>query len=212
MRSELTHLLEASEETLATAPPALDAWAQEHAGPRLTELECMYSQKNGFLAFDRALRVFSAVPGSHDLSINRWNSPRLWRDAYGGLADGPLFFADDIFGGQFCIQNGQVYAFDPETAALEFLAEDLEGWARVIMADTDYRTGRPFARAWQAALGALAPTQRLVPKQLFMLGGKYELENLYVLDAVRAMRFRGEVATQTHDLPDGAQVRFVITD
>lgn len=212
MRSELTRLLEAAETTFSQAPPSLDAWARRHAGPRLPELEHLYGQKNGFLAFDHALRVFPAVPASHDLSLNRWNSPRLWRDAYGDLADGPLFFADDIFGGQFCVRQGHIFAFDPETAAFEFLAQDLEGWARVILSDIDFRTGRPFARDWQAMHGPLEPTQRLVPKRLFMLGGTFELENFYVLDAVQAMRFRGEVAYQTHDLPDGAQVRFVVTD
>ncbi len=211
-RNNLTLLLDAAEPALASTPPYLDAWVRRHAGPPLDELESLYRERNGFLAFDRALRVFPAIPPAHMLSLNRWNGPRIWRDAYGGLADDLLFFADDIFGGQFCIQKGKILAFDPETAALEQLAEDLDGWIDVILSETDYRTGRPFALDWQAANGTIEPMQRLVPKQLFMLGGEYVLDNFYVLDAVEAMRFRGEVARQTHGLPDGAQVRFVITE
>jgi len=211
-RKNLTVLLDAAEPALAVTPPYLDVWARRHAGPRIVELEDLYRERNGFLAFDRALRVFPAIPPAHLLSINRWNAPRIWRDAYGGLADDLLFFADDIFGGQFCIKKGKILVFDPETAALEEIAEDLDGWIKVIMDETDYRTGRPFAIDWQAAHGAIKLTQRLVPKQLFMLGGEYALDNLYVLEAVEAMRFRGEIARQTHDLPDGTQVRFVITE
>jgi len=211
-RRSLTLLLDSAEPALGASPPYLGAWVRRHAGPRLAELESLYSERNGFLAFDRALRVFPAIPPAHALSINRWNGLRIWRDSYGRLANDLLFFADDIFGVQFCIQSGKIFTFDPETAALEQIAEDLAGWLAVILSETDYRTGRPFALDWQTANGLIEPTQRLVPKQLFMLGGDYVLTNFYVLDAVEAMRFRGDVAQQTQHLPDGAKVRFVVTE
>lgn len=208
----LTEVLKSADEALAPGPPYLGVAVRHWAGLRLAELEGLYRVRNGFFAFDRALRVFPAAPPDHLLSLNRWNELRLWRDAYGGLADNLLFFADDIFGVQFCVQEGAIFAFDPETAALEKLAEDLDGWIQVILSEVDYRTGRPFALDWQAANGTIEPTLRLVPKQLFMLGGEYTLDNFYALDAVEAMRFRGEIARQTQDLPDGAQVRLVITE
>lgn len=37
------------------------------------------------------------------------------------------FFAEDVFGGQFCIKDSKVYTFDPETGSLGYLADDIEG-------------------------------------------------------------------------------------
>lgn len=38
-----------------------------------------------------------------------------------------FFFAEDVFGGQFCIKDSKVYTFDPETGSLGYLADDIEG-------------------------------------------------------------------------------------
>lgn len=210
--AKLNLLLESANEIISAAPPELDGWTTQHAGARLPELEYIYRHKNGFLAFDRALRFFAADPRVHDLSVSRWNSPRLWRDHYGSLADGLLFFADDIFGGQFCIKDDEVFAFEPETGALEHLADDLEGWAALMLTETDYHTGRPLALDWQEQFGALEPTQRLIPTLLFNLGGEYSLANLVVKDATVGMLIRGPIAQKIDGIPDGTKIRFVITD
>lgn len=34
-----------------------------------------------------------------------------------------MFFAEDVFGGQFCIKDNQVYRFDPETGGLDVIAD-----------------------------------------------------------------------------------------
>lgn len=83
--TKLNLLLESGNEIVSAAPPALNRWTMRHAGARLPELEHIYSHKNGFLAFDRALRFFAADSHAHDLSVSHWNSPRLWRDHYGKL-------------------------------------------------------------------------------------------------------------------------------
>lgn len=206
------HLLESANEILSAAPPALDDWTTQHAGALLPEFEYLYRHKNGFLAFDRSLRVFAADPHVHDLSLSRWNSPRLWRDHYGSLADELLFFADDIFGVQFCVKEGEVFSFEPETGALERLADDLEGWGALMLTETDYYTGRPIASAWQEQFGALEPTQRLIPTLLFTLGGEFTLGNLSAKDATLGMKIRGPIAQKIHGLPDGTKIRFVIED
>ncbi|MDC0722493.1 hypothetical protein [Nannocystis bainbridge] len=208
----MENLLKRVDIVLAHGPVYLGPWARRHAGARLAELELMYSLVNGFLAFDRALRVFPAIPVHEAASLNSWNEPQNWRDYYGDLAKDLLFFADDVFGGQFCIKQNKVFAFDPETGDLEWLADDLEAWAAVLLDDTDNRTGRPLAVAWQARFGPLAPGQRLLPTRLFTLGGEFSLDNLTVKDATAGMRIRGPIAQKIHDLPDGAQLQFEITD
>jgi hypothetical protein len=49
--------------------------------------------------------------------------------------------------------------------------------------------------------------KRLLPKIPFILGGRYESSNLYAVDAVTGMCYRGELWQQLRDLPDGSQVR-----
>jgi len=210
--ANLNLLLEAANEIVSAAPPALDGWTTRHADARLAELEHLYSHKNGFLAFDRALRFFAADPHAHDLSLSRWNSPRLWRDHYGNLADDLLFFADDIFGGQFCLKEGGVFTFEPETGTLERLADDLDGWAALMLTETDYYTGRPLAAAWQERFGVLEPTQRLISTLLFTLGGEFSLANLSAKDATLGMKIRGPIAQKISGLPEGTKIRFVIED
>lgn len=208
----LNLLLESANEILSAAPPDLDDWAMQHAGARLPEFEYLYRHKNGFLAFDRALRFFAADPHVHDLSLSRWNSPGLWRDHYGSLADELLFFADDIFGVQFCVKEGAVFSFEPETGVLERLADNLDAWAALMLTETDYYTGRPIASAWQENFGVLEPTQRLIPTLLFTLGGEFTLENLSAKDATLGMKIRGPIAQRIYGLPDGTKIRFVIED
>ncbi|MDC0716130.1 hypothetical protein [Nannocystis bainbridge] len=168
--------------------------------------------RNGFLAFDRALRVFSAVAQVHPLSLTGWNGSTLWRDAYGPLVDDLVFFADDIFGGQFCIREDRIFLLDPETAVLELMAESLDGWAERVLEDTSYLTGQRLAHEWRTSFGPIELTQRLLPKLPFVTGGRFELENLYACDAVEGMRFRGELARQIQALPDGTPIRFVFRD
>jgi hypothetical protein len=65
---------------------------------------------------------------------------------------------------------------------------------------------------WQAANGVLTVGERLVPKRPFTLGGEYNLANLVAMEAVKGMRFRGDLAVQIRDLPDGASITFKIVD
>lgn len=53
---------------------------------------------------------------------------------------------------------------------------------------------------------------RLLPKQLFVLGGSFDVDNLYALDAVKGMQLRAEIARQIRDLPDGTSVTLRLTD
>lgn len=80
------------------------------------------------------------------------------------------FFAEDVFGGRFCIKNSKVYTFDPETGSLEYLADDIESWAQILLSDYEVLTGYPLAHQWQKQNGQLAAGKRLLPKVPFVLG------------------------------------------
>jgi len=146
------------------------------------------------------------------MSLEIWNSPELWRHEYGTLAEGLFFFAEDVFGNQFCFREGSVSLFDAETGDAEEVAKSLAEWAERILSEADVLTGHAFLRRWEATNGPLKRGARLVPRIPFVLGGAYDLPNLVQMRAVDGMRFRGNLARQIRDLPDGSQIEFRIVD
>lgn len=124
------------------------------------ELAGLLSRSNGFVAFESALYVFPlGVVFDPAISLESWNEPGLWRAGYGAMADGLLFFAQDIFGGQFALSWGGVVSFDPETGDVSQIGDDLDAWAAEILADYELLTGFPLAHAWQQCHGQLAASK-----------------------------------------------------
>lgn len=201
---------------ISLAGPVLGAQGASEpfrAGGRIgSELNSLLGHVNGFYAFESALHVFPASSTGPSTGLQDWNASGLWRDAYSGMAEGYLFFAEDIFGGQFAIKDEVIYSFDPETGESSPVAESLEGWADAVLGDYEFLTGFPVAHEWQSLNGAIEDGARLIPKRPFVLGGEFSVENLYFLESVKAMRLRGDLAVQLRDLPDGATVKFKIVD
>ena len=202
--------------SIASAGLGVDGWTSPllGAGGLRDRLVDFLGTVNGFYAFEGALHVLPAGaalrPGQR--TLEEWNDPEPWRGAYGSLADGHLFFAEDAFGGQFSIRDEAVCTFDPETGDAEILATDLEGWADKILSDYAVLTGSPLGHDWQVRHGPLPIGQRLAPKLPFVLGGEFVVDNLFAVDAVEGMRMRGDLASQLRDRPDGATVRYHVID
>lgn len=176
---------------------------------RRAELLAMLSMRNGFYAFESALHVLpSSAQRTQDafLNIQIWNQTTLWRDRYLHEGDDLLFFAEDIFGGQFAIKGEHIVSFEPESGEVEVIAKSIDDWAAQLLLNYRELTGQPLARAWQEVHGAIPLGRRLLPKVPFILGGQYHQENLVAVDAIEGMRYRGELWQQLRDLPDGAQV------
>jgi hypothetical protein len=208
--SSFEKLLSIASPPLLNADDAVDLRVLKSAGAHANDLAMVLNKRNGFFAFEGALRFFPSrsVPISYGLL--EWNDQELWRFEYDGLADRCFFFAEDMFGGQFCVSDGKIHTFDPETGQRSELANSLEEWAAAVLADYEVLTGYKLAHDWQAKYGKLAGRERLVPKTPFVTGGEFALSNLAALDAVKGMRARGNLACQIRDLPDGAKIRFVI--
>ena len=192
----------------AFAPPN-PAWPKKNGTLAILN-DQMLGRKNGFFAFESALRVFPSVTTEESWGIDEWNGPSLWKVEYGGIADNILCFAEDVFGGQFCLSDRGVFRFDPESGVLDAVADDLESWAAKVLLDYDGMTGYGTAHAWQATNGLLPPRARLMPKRPFVVGGKSELTNLVAIDSIRLMKNMGNLARQIRDLPDGSQIKFEI--
>src|SRR5438309_1862194 len=97
---------------LISLPPTLSGPPMNVGGELAPELLRLLALRNGFYAFESALHVFPAGHIEGVLDIETWNSEVLWRREFGSMADGCLFFAEDIFGGQFCIKDARVHSFD----------------------------------------------------------------------------------------------------
>jgi hypothetical protein len=197
---------------IASAPLSLhgamiSAQVRSQAGSHAQQLEHILTRRNGFFAFEGALHVFPATAAPAEYTLEDWNAPDVWRDAYGHLAEDGLYFAEDVFGNQFLLRDSKVHGFDAETAETTLIADDLEGWAAALLAEYDSLTGYPLAHEWQLRNGPVPAGHRLVPKRPFVIGGGYEVDNLRAVPVVRGMRWRGEIARQLVDLPDGESVK-----
>jgi hypothetical protein len=177
-------------------------------GPRHQELCDLLSIANGLYCFESALHVLPS--GGAQMSLERWNAPDLWRDAYDDLAADCLFFAEDIFGNQFAIRNARIVSFDAETGDMEDVAATVYGWADRMLDEHEDLSGFPLAHRWQERNGAIVPGSRLVPKIPFVLGGEFAVDNLHSIQAVKGMRWRGDLAVQIRDLPDGASIELKV--
>jgi len=144
-------------------------------------------------------------------NLGAWNDETLWKCGYEEETAHYLFFAEDLFGEQFALRDERVHRFDPETAAMREVANDLEEWAKRLLSDYKVETGWPLAHEWQQQKGPLPSGMRLVPIIPFALGGEFKLEKLQVLDAVKGMQLRADIWPQTRHLPDGTKVQFKIT-
>ncbi|MDH0053185.1 hypothetical protein ACVWWU_002693 [Pantoea sp. PA1] len=170
------------------------------------ELHELLKIKNGFYGFESALHVYPSKSIGSEIGLIEWNKKNLWIDSYENLALDSVFFAEDLFGGQFCLKKDGIYSFDPETALSEKISDDLEGWCDAIIRDYDFMTGYTLSHAWQQKNGRLLPGHRLVPKKPFILGGEFDINNLYMEKSDYAMRMRASIALQLKNLKDGESV------
>lgn len=212
MNSYIEKLLQISSSQLSKQPVVLSSELLDLAGGLAGELEGLLKKKNGFFAFESALRVFPHLTSVESFGLADWNADGLWKNDYMGLADEALFFAEDIFGGQFCIKNGVICSFDPETAGFEDIAPNFESWAQKLLEDYNIWTGYSLAHEWQEANGKLANNMRLMPKLPFVCGGEFDLENLVPIEVVSGMRSRANLANQIASLPDGVEIEFEIVE
>jgi hypothetical protein len=195
---------------ILTPPLPSEAAGLADHGRLGTELFEWLRQKNGSYAFESALHIFPIGQKGSVMDLTSWNSPDLWRGAYGDLTNRHVFFGEDIFGNQFCLMHDSVGRFDAETGEVIQLAGTLEDWAKLVLSEYELHTGCRLANKWQSRYRMLNFGERLLPKMPFVTGGTYTVENLYAIDSVRGMRLRGDLALQIRHLPDGTPIRYKI--
>lgn len=153
-----------------------------------------------------AVRIFGPVARRLP-SIEAWNDPGLWRDAFADLADGPPFVAENFLGEQYRIVDEAVFCWNPETGEQEPTGMTFGDWLARVRSDPGSEVPTWLLDDWQAAHGPLSPGDHLAPLVPFVLGGGYEVENLHATPGVADLRWRAQLAVQLQDLPDGTDVR-----
>lgn len=211
MNNALTKLLSVASDALLPMWGIHEERLLERFGADASGLLDLLRCKNGFFAFESALHVYPLGARSGGLNLLDWNDPHNWRSEYGDLIEVPvLFFAQDVFGNQFGISNKGIILFYSEFAETELVGENLDEWGDALISDWRGFTGYELAHEWQIQNRPLAEGERLIPKVPFVVGGKYELSNLYAGRAVEAMRFRGSLARQLSRVPDGTPISLKI--
>src|SRR5262245_399550 len=206
METNLTKLASISSGALCDDAPQIPEGLLSQSvvlGEQLIEL---LKNKNGFYAFDSALHLLPSGCKDSYTSIEEWNNDNSWRKEYGDQIQGHLFFAEDVFGVQFALCNLGVRKFDPELGEFEDFATDLEEWAAKILEDYNYETGYQLAHDWQLQNGSIPTGKRLLPKIPFVLGGAYEVENLYAADELKRVMLRAVIWRQYSDLHDNSGI------
>lgn len=166
--------------------------------------------RNGFLAFESALTVYP-YDNKEDMNLEEWNELRVWKENYSFINKPFICFAQDIFGFQFCLTEEGIEIFDPETGEFEYLTDNIESWVNLLLKDYECLTGFTIAHEWQRMYGKIgSSTTRLSAKIPFILGGKYELSNLYMDDVYRITDFRSNLARQIYGLEDGQAINIKI--
>lgn len=201
------NLLSVAGPSLCDTSPVI-ATTETGIGELLNELRQLLTLRNGFYALEGSLHVFPAAP--RGLTLSFWNAEETWRFAYAGLADDSFFFAQDVFGNPFALQTAGVVLFDAETGTTELVAPTVAEWAENVLSN-DYWSGWSLAHAWQTQHGPLPQDHRLLPTQPFVLGGTFDVNNLRAVPALEGMRFRGHLATQIRDFPDGTTFQLSVT-
>jgi len=174
--------------------------------PGLNEL---LDRHEGFYALNRSLHVLGRVREPRFHSIFLWNDPQGWISEYGDLAEGLLFFAENAFGDQFAFDGERIVRFDAETGARTGIAETVEQWLAILLDDPDRYLESAGIAAWTQRNGLIPFGKHLAPDVPFVLSSGMDNRNnkISLVDPFQSMGFKGTIARQIKDLPDGAQIK-----
>lgn len=119
----------------------------------------------------------------------------------------PMPFATDAFGDLWVFSsNGGVLRVNTEVFEPVHSYADRSAWAEEILTDGENETGAEVLARWEAENGRLPAMHRLMPKIPIVLGGGYDLDNLFATPITEMLAARQEMAIQLRDMPDRVNV------
>lgn len=110
MQRALSNLLSVASNAICESPDSVDElkkWGT--IGEQLGEMLVI---RNGFYAFESALLVRPFQYDQDPPGLREWNAPSLWKREFAQDAVPALFFAEDAFGGQYCVRDETICTFN----------------------------------------------------------------------------------------------------
>lgn len=163
---------------------------------------------NGGYFYNNSLQIYS-IDNSIDFN-SFFKINELIKKEYSNIISNEVFFAQEIFGNQFGFSSQGVIMFNIETGEKNLLSLDFNGWLEALEADIDFLTGKNIAKLWDQANPELKLNERLCAKKPFIIGGEYEIENLFALSFPQYVYSNANIANQVYGLPDGQSIKLKI--
>lgn len=148
---------------------------------------------------------------STENGLAAWNSPQGWTSSFDLDLSSYFFFGENIFGEQFAISEGNYYTFDPFAGTFAHVGTTLEDWASWLIDNFNTATGYPLAAQWAKTNGFTDQYGRLAQKIPFILGGQYDIANLYEAHSADILDFAATIYNQIKDLPGGTAIKLEVT-
>jgi hypothetical protein len=101
---------------------------------------------------------------------------------------------------------------ESECAKCEHIASSSPELLKKLEEEEDYLLGSAFVRQLADSGFRLAEGQCIGFKTPTVLGGTFDLDNIYASDTYERVAFLGDINQQLKDVPRGAQVRLVIKE
>jgi len=164
---------------------------------------------NGLTAYHGAFRLFGFRNGG-DLDIADWNAVETWRFAWGGRAEGYVYFGETALGDQYAyrLKPGSARSLGPEVYFLQatlltpqVIAESFEEFLNL---EFIRNMREPYDRLIVEAvetLGAISPAENWSYAPAIALGGPEDVSHLLRLPAAVAMTYSGDIVTGIYDNP-----------
>jgi hypothetical protein len=153
-----------------------------------------------------AIRVFGDI-GQQLPSRPTWNDATGWKGKYVNIPIPGEVVAESFLGDQYLVVDLLVARWDPESGDTEPTGLSLDDWIARMREDASTEVPVWLLSEFERSNGSLAVTEHLAPRLPFILGGEFEVDNLYAADAVKDLEWRAQLAVQLRDLPDGAEVK-----
>jgi hypothetical protein len=201
----------------------LDLPHQTYSGPQLDdaallgrlppELARALGGRNGVVAYQGGLHVRGAcaAPAWHSLR-HAWEGPDALSTLFDEVRPSDVPFGEDAFGDQFLWREGRVLRLSGELGELADAADGLEDFFTRVLADPGEVLDWQPLLDYLAGGGELGPGQLLAAYPPFVLSGGPGPRDIRPVDALEHRRFLADLARQLRGLPEGAEVRFEVTD
>lgn len=170
------------------------------------ELAGLLTQANGFILRDGALHFRGACsqPDWHSLR-HAWSGPQSFQQLYPDVLPDDIPFAQDQFGDQFLLRDGNVLRLVAETGDVEPCSQSLKDFMEGI--------GDDIATFLNVGLQhQLSPGELLLAYPPFCMAETGKGASIRSITAGQLILFHADLARQIRDIPDGGQIEIKLVD